>query len=218
MQSKDKEVAWEQVNGGQRWRVDDRLRIDVEGAGVVRSSGEPITVKTLLDDYGDDLRAAARRFDVPVAWLIGIVCIESVKLKTRAKPGARSKPSYHRDAQSIRWETYTRARPDGEYSVGLMQTLQSTAIAIAKRNDLPTPTIAMMMIPRHSLMLGAAYFKECLDRYKGDPIKAQAAYNAGGVYPDDTPWGFKTHAPDRALRYAQWVNDAVSVLEELHTE
>lgn len=204
---------WQQHNNGQRWRVLPDHSIEVEGQGVVRSSGDPITVRTLLEDYGHDLREASERFGVPLSWLVAIVCIESVHLKTKPRPDAKAVRTYHRDAQSIRWEKRTRARPSGEYSGGLMQVLESTAQATARKHGLGDITLAKLLIPRYSLLVGAAYYRDQLDRYEGDPILAQAAYNAGSVRNSSQPWGFVTHADDRPLRFAQWVNDAVAVLE-----
>lgn len=205
-------MTWQQHNGGTRWRIHQDHSIEIEGRGIVRSSGEPITVTTLMADYGADLREASTRFDVPLPWLIAIVCIESVHLKVRKTPQHSPTRTYHRDAQSIRWEKRTRARPNGEYSGGLMQVLESTAQATARKHGLGEIDIADLLIPRHSLLVGAAYYKDQLDRYDGDPLLAQAAYNAGSVRDSSQPFGFLTHADDRPLRFAMWVNDAVAAL------
>jgi soluble lytic murein transglycosylase len=62
---------------------------------------------------------------------------------------------------------------------GLMQLRVSTASAVARRWQLPTPAADELYDPRVSLTIGAAYLRELMDRYHGQLGPALAAYNAG---------------------------------------
>jgi len=50
------------------------------------------------------------------------------------------------------------------------------------------------------------------DRYGLDPILIVAAYNAGGVYGDDSnPWNLRTYGLGRIPKFAAYVNDWLSL-------
>ena len=62
---------------------------------------------------------------------------------------------------------------------GLMQLLPSTAARVAAQLGLPAPQTESLFEPDLNLTLGTYYFKELLQRYSNNWIKAIAAYNAG---------------------------------------
>ena len=98
-----------------------------------------------------DIAAAARRFDVPEAWIAAVM---------RAESGGQATM----DGEPIR-------SPAG--AMGLMQMMPQTYAALRARYGLGADPYA----PRDNILAGAAYLRELLDRY-GVPWFL-AAYNAG---------------------------------------
>lgn len=211
-------MEWQQYEGGQRWRVHCNGQIEVEGRGIVRTNGHPRSMELCWLGYQNELREASERFDIPLPWLMGLFGVEAGRLKVRTRPERSKRSTLYFNPFALRWEKRTRARPDGEYSGGPLQILTSTATSQNRKHKIIEDgreiDIADLMLPRICILLGASYFADQLKKYGNDPILAQAAYNAGSVYAPKkkTPWGFNTHNPQRALFYAQWVNDAVEVL------
>jgi soluble lytic murein transglycosylase len=62
---------------------------------------------------------------------------------------------------------------------GLMQLLPSTAARAATQLGLPSPQRDKLFDPDLNLTLGTHHFKELLQRYSNNLVKAIAAYNAG---------------------------------------
>jgi soluble lytic murein transglycosylase len=62
---------------------------------------------------------------------------------------------------------------------GVMQMVPSTAVAVARRWHLPSPGRDALFDPSVAVPLGAAYFRELLDRYSEQLTLTLAAYNAG---------------------------------------
>jgi hypothetical protein len=98
-----------------------------------------------------DIAAAARRFDIPEAWIAAVI---------RAESGGQATV----DGRPIR-------SPAG--AIGLMQVMPRTYAALRARYGLGADPYA----PRDNILAGAAYLREMLDRY-GAPWFL-AAYNAG---------------------------------------
>ena len=98
-----------------------------------------------------DIAAAARRFDIPEAWIAAVM---------RAESGGQATV----DGRPIR-------SPAG--AIGLMQVMPRTYAALRTRYGLGADPNA----PRDNILAGAAYLREMLDRY-GVPWFL-AAYNAG---------------------------------------
>ena len=98
-----------------------------------------------------DIAAAARRFDIPDAWIAAVM---------RAESGGQATM----DGEPIR-------SPEG--AMGLMQVMPQTYAALRVRYGLGTDPYA----PRDNILAGAAYLREMLDRY-GVPWFL-VAYNAG---------------------------------------
>ena len=98
-----------------------------------------------------DIAAAARRFDVPEAWIAAVMRAESGGQATMVGEPIRS--------------------PAG--AIGLMQVMPHTYAALRARYGFGADPYA----PRDNILAGAAYLRELLDRY-GVPWFL-AAYNAG---------------------------------------
>ncbi len=216
---------WKSYNGGQSYRILDTDEIEVYGLETPRTGGHPRSMELAWIATQLELREASERFNIPTPWLMGIFGVESGRMKVRERPEQDKRRTLYFNPSAKLWEKRTRARPDGEYSGGYFQVLTSTASRQNKKHNIIENgreiTIADLMIPRISILIGASYFRDQLDRYDEDPILAQAAYNAGSVKkrpPRTHPWGFSTHNPHRALYYAQWVNDAVAVLDALEID
>lgn len=77
-------------NGGRRWRVRESGEIEVEGK-VINSGGAPTTARLFLLEYGEAAHGAAKRFNVPVPWLVGMAGIEAIRLKATPRGGAWGK-------------------------------------------------------------------------------------------------------------------------------
>lgn len=76
---------WRQYHGGRRWRALPDGRIEVEGQGAITSGGQPMTARAFLLEYGAEAHEAARRFGIPVPWIVGMASIEAVRLKAQPK-------------------------------------------------------------------------------------------------------------------------------------
>lgn len=64
-------------------------------------------------------------------------------------------------------------------AVGLMQLLPGTASEVARREKMRKPRRKDLLNPRVNVALGAAYLSRLLREYRGDYLRAVAAYNAG---------------------------------------
>jgi len=120
--------------------------------------------------------------------------------------------------QCYRWEERTGAAPDGEPSVGLMQTLLSTANEVERWLGLYGRAIDVddLKSGEVSIMLGAGYLHLLSVKWGRDPVRLCVAYNAGGVYTSSRgAFRMRTYGEKRVESFAAWYNDAVAVLGEL---
>jgi soluble lytic murein transglycosylase len=102
--------------------------------------------------YLDTVNYASQLARLPVDWILAIMRQESL---------------FRKDAVS---------RADAR---GLMQMLPGTASVIARRWHISSPARAELFDPAVAIPLGAAYFRELLDRHDGQLALSLAAYNAG---------------------------------------
>ncbi len=102
--------------------------------------------------YGDAVARAGKLAQLPQDWILAIMRQESL---------------FRRDSVS---------RADAR---GVMQMVPSTASAVARRWHLPSPGRDGLFDPSIAVPLGAAYFRELLDRYGEQLAVSLAAYNAG---------------------------------------
>ena len=164
--------------------------------------GPPRTVRRVWGDYEDAIREWARDFGVPVELIISTICTES-----DGRPRAvREEPGYVSDAQT----------PD-RVSAGLMQTLISTA-----RSALGEDTIdrTWLLEPNNSIRAGTAYIAGQWKDTHLDPPKVACAYNAGGVYYNDSPdnrWRMRQYpigTSEHADRFVKWFNECFLMFDE----
>lgn len=218
-------------NGRNHWNLEptSKVSLDISGvrlpSGVVntstsrlsvvlRTKGKPLTMQTLQTEHGATIAAAAERFEIPEAWIAGMIAIEA----RRIPKTFHFDPISLRDEDDLRMVDY-KTRPH-RVSAGLMQTLLSTARSMAKKHDLQTTfagaetelDLGHLCVPDISITLGTAYMRHQADRYGLDPILIVAAYNAGGVYDDDSnPWNLRTYGLGRIPKFAAYVNDWLSL-------
>jgi len=196
--------AWRQAWKGRRWALTAHGILvelaDGQPATCPRTGGEPVTMRFLWEDFGGAFARAAQHCGVGVDLLMALAAIESVAL-----PG-----SLHRNACSERHEPgyLDVKRTSNKVSVGLLQTLVSTARSVAGWAGYSGLTLEMLRDPTISVSCGAAYLRSLWLRHNGDPVLAQAGYNAGGIYASTlNPWHLRTYSPDRTDRFIAWYND-----------
>lgn len=190
-------LAYHNIFGSVRWRLTPR-GVEVEGAGVERTPGEPRTITNIWQLHRNSIEKAANTYSVPVEYILATIAVES-----GGRVGAtREEPGYISDEKT-----------PNRVSAGLMQTLISTAATALS----VFVTREWLLIPENSIMAGTKYIKDQSGKSLLDGPLVFAAYNAGGVYRNDSPdnrWkvrqfpiGTSAHC-DRAIK---WLNDAVSV-------
>jgi soluble lytic murein transglycosylase len=123
--------------------------------------------------YGAIIAQASAQTQVPADWILAVMRQESLfRSDAVSRAGAR----------------------------GVMQLRPSTAAAVARRWQLPTPTPDSLTDPAVAVTLGAAYLREMLDRYGGQLGLALAAYNAGAA--PVARW-----LPDHAMDADIWIDN-----------
>jgi len=180
------------VSAGVSWTV-GLQGVAVEGATISGTSGKPVTVTTIFDQYGALCCAAAIKFGVPIELIVATIAVES---------GGR--------ANSERYEPKLK-----ESSIGLMQTLVSTARSALKDKSMAPQALYE---PEMSIRAGTAYIAQQLGVSHFDPPKVAAAYNAGSLRLDSgerNRWRmlcYPTGTGQHIDRYVQFYNDTAAVL------
>jgi hypothetical protein len=194
-------TEWKNAFGGRSWRLTPQ-GIEAEEVGFLRSRGNPVTVTQIWEDFGPHIIYVSNALQVPADMIVAMIPIEAVRGKDgRFNPKSnRFEPGYKTDE-----ETPHRRSP------GLMQTLISTARAMAKKYQLideAQVTTDLLYDPFYSILLGGAYIKHQCDIYGYDPVLICGAYNAGKVRRSpDTPWRILTYGKTRLDRYVAFFND-----------
>lgn len=183
-----------QYQDGCRWQLTkDGVTIDGE-TGAVQDAACLALVQRVRRDFGQAMATALDKYKVPVELIIANMCTES---------GGR--PSARRDEPGA--DLTDAERTPSRVSVGLMQTLLSTA-----REALKQPTLRLndLLDPETSIRAGAAYIWRQGYTTHFDPPLVAAAYNAGRlVYDGSTsnrwrlrqyPIGTSAHC-DRFVRF-----------------
>lgn len=179
--------------GGVPWQL-SRDGLVVSGR-LERSPGTLVTVPRVWTAFGEDIRASARKYKVPVELIVATICTET----SGREDAVRTEPGWISDE-----ETPHRV------SSGLMQTLISTARsatgnAVLTRDDLKVGSV--------SIDAGTAYIDRQRTKTRLDPPQVACAYNAGDLYANDGsanrwklrqyPIGTGAHAD----RFVKWFND-----------
>jgi hypothetical protein len=167
----------------------------IEAGPPETSGGEPQTVRRVWSRFGAHIAEWSEGFKVPAELIVATICTE-----TRGDPGAvREEPGYISDE-----ETPQKVSP------GLMQTLISTARHVLGDDSIDR---AWLLEPGNSIQAGTAYLARQWRMTNYDPPKSACAYNAGGVYYNQSPdnrWKMRQYplnSSEHADRFVQWFND-----------
>ena len=117
------------------------------------------------------VKSSAKKHKIPAAWVYGIMRRESAfdaKIVSSAK------------------------------AQGLMQVLPGTAKGVAKKLGISDHQQSDLLIPEKNANIGSAYLSGLLKRFKGNFVKATAAYNAG-------PHRVLNWAPDFNIDAPRWL-------------
>jgi hypothetical protein len=188
-----------------QWRLTSN-GVEISGGGVERTPGPPQTVTGVWESHAAAINDAATAYAVPCALIVATICTESAGRAdaVRHEPGFRS-----------------ASETPGKISVGLMQTLVSTA-----REALGDSTIdeAWLKVAANSIKAGTAFIARQKEETKLDPPLVAAAYNAGSLRHESSvgnrwklvmyPVGTSEHVD----RFVKWFNDAVAVLATAATK
>ena len=104
----------------------------------------------------------------------------------------------------IRTESGFRARAvSSAGAVGLMQVMDGTAATIGRSIGMRIDKARMRADPAYNVAVGSHYLAKMLARYRGDPMLAAAAYNAGPGAVDD--WLVRAGDPRTSADRTVWV-------------
>ena len=209
-------MTWQQRFGGCRWRVTEE-GIEVEGRGLMRTKGEPVTARRLRASWGSLIRSISATTNVPPAILMMTILTEG------ALKWVPDDPEFP-DVGKFRYPLY-REEPGYKddrltphlVSVGPMHILLSNYRAILHA---PSATREEAAELPNNLLAGAIFIAERSALHRFDPILVAAVYNAGGLYDASDPES-KYHNPfhlrswpGHLERAARWYGDARAVLAE----
>lgn len=195
--------------GGVVWRVTP-LGVEVEGEGVLRTRGEPITMRLYWAWWSRELQEASAETSVPIALLLMTLGTEN---------GAfRPDPTGHPMVTPIRTEPgyVSDDTTPGRISVGPCHLLISTARAAMHR---PVINRAWLLDVSNNVLACAHYIADQEPETQLDPILVAAAYNAGGLHsaPPGTlrgnRWWLRS-TPSHLDRAGRWYGDACAVIRD----
>ena len=187
-------------NNGVRWRLTTD-GVEIEGSCIERTNGTPTTATTIWTNFNSDINQWSQAFNIPAVIIIATIATES-----SGKVDAISKePGYVSDS----------ATP-GRISVGLMQTLISTARGTLHNNTIDRDDLKTSNI---SIQAGTSFIADQRSKTLLDPPKVACAYNAGSIVENRNvgnrwrmrqfPIGTSKHCD----RFIKFFNDAVFVLK-----
>jgi len=179
---------------GIRWKLTPGgLQIEGE-AGPMGSGGPIVTVPKVWNNFQNDIIDAAKEFGVPIELIIATICTES---------GGN--------------ELAERHEPSGEVSVGLMQTLISTARGESSSVGVPASSITAewLRVPKNSIRAGASYIAGQKGRTRLDPPKVACAYNAGSLRKSTSNRWKMVQTAGHADRFVGFFNDCFVLAPQL---
>ena len=184
---------------GVRWRL-MAAGVEVDGTGVERTRGQPITATRIWERWSEPINRLARAYRVPCALIVGTICIES----RGQEDAVREEPGFVSDEET-----------PAKISAGLMQTLIKTA-----RDTLQMSLDRNWLLKgENSIQAGTAYIAE-QSRITGlDPPLVGAAYNAGALYQQNgaqNRWKLRQYPIGTGQyldHFIPFFNDAVAVLD-----
>lgn len=154
---------WKQYNGGKRWRKLSTGHYEVEGQGVIRTAGRPLTMIYLVREWGEAIMFAADVAGIPREYLAAMITVEAARNRnspldeswSTAKRLRRFAGDVWRRVfgDEATWRKHNRLRFDpislrfepgyvniydtpGRVSASLGQVLYSTARAMARKHEL----------------------------------------------------------------------------------
>ncbi len=157
--------------GGARWRV-TASGVEVEGKGL-----EPLPVpylrrgRDLAAKYKEKYAAAAEEFQIPVELLVACSLTEAAPINPETS--VREEPGFVSDDKT-----------PNRISAGFCQLLISTARGVMRN---PGIDRQWLLDVGNSLRACAAYIKQQSAMTFLDPVLVACAYNAGGLYLNDSP-------------------------------
>lgn len=200
--------TWHSRFGGIEWRITDD-GVETRPDGILRTNGEPVSIRLYLDIWGGIIAKAARESGTSAELILMTIATENGAAVVRGGnlvyPRVRKEPGYVSDS-----ETPSRI------SFGPCHLLLSTARAVSAD---PEMTGRELEDPETNIMIAAHYLADLERQHGGDPILAAAAYNSGGLYrarPGSrfyNRWHLRswTGHLDRA---GQWYGDVCAVRQE----
>lgn len=169
--------------------------ISIEGAEAERTAGKPTTVTRIWEQYGEACTYWAKEYGVPVELIVATIATES-----------RGEPNAEREEPHLNTK-----------SVGLMQTLITTARSTLKRPGLSDKDLRR---PSTSIEAGTAYIASQRGETHFDPPLVAAAYNAGSVRSDAASTNrWRLHCYPKGTgrhvdHFVSWFGDAMAVSTE----
>lgn len=180
-----------------------------QGGGLLRTKGEPVSMRSMYDEHGEALAAACARFDVPLIWAMGMAGIEAVR------------------GHGMRWDSrsYRYEERIDDFSAGIMQTLSRTADGERRKRCPEMRAFRLdgdlggddhpLFDNRISALLGVAYIRTQIERYGWQPVEVCGGYNAGRARPgNESEFGVRTYGPTRVIKFICYINDSAAVLRE----
>lgn len=186
-------------DGGLKWRLTSE-GVQTEANGILRTPGEPLTIRKIWRDYAATIQDAAETFGVPVEALLATIATESV-----VRDGIR-------DPKQVRIESHYKSdelTPD-RVSVGLCHLLIGTASRLV---GLPVSR-GWLGIPRNNIWCAALYIRKTAGMHGFDGPKIGAVYNAGTVaVSDKNRWRMRS-TNNHLDRWCSFYGDAVAVIRD----
>ncbi|MCP5352063.1 MAG: transglycosylase SLT domain-containing protein [Chromatiales bacterium] len=186
-------VNHRQFNDSVFWRLSDHGLV-VDGV-MPRTRGKPITVDKVWKEFGASIIQHATAKQLPVELVVATICTES--------HGNRNVADVHES--------------EGRVSVGIMQTLVSTARAVLGE----AIEADALRDPDTSIRAGVAYLDAHRHRTRLDPVLVACDYNAGNLYYNASTlnrWRLRQHpigSSAHADRFVEWFNDCIAYFRML---
>lgn len=168
----------QQCEGYATYRWDDRGGIEVYGQGFPAygpDSSEAKRIRTFWDKYGSIMSATARSQDVPLAWVVAIIAIESGGNEWACSPCIKEKDGVQicSFAPNCGGGVASNGQSYSCCAYGLMQIIDSNARMNGLKNG-----AELMGNPEDSIRIGTKIFRDALaGGAAGDPIVAARMYN-----------------------------------------
>ncbi|MFQ5587931.1 MAG: peptidoglycan-binding protein [Nitrospiria bacterium] len=183
------------------WQL-SKKGILIAGEKPETTGGKPLTVKRIWGQFGDSITEWSETLGVPAELIIATICTE-----TGGDPTAvREEPGYVSDEKTPH-----------KVSPGLTQTLISTARAALGDDSIDR---AWLLQADNAIRAGAAYIALSWKKTHFDPPKVACAYNAGGVYYNQSEknrWKMRQYpinSAEHANRFTKWFNDCFLMFEQ----